>query len=1159
MILLLVSAMRQKGFGQGEQNIFQKAMCRRQLRALVCLVLICSLVLPQSYVLAHAAHTHSDACYTSSVRAHVHTGSSSTGTGCYAAGEYVAGHTYTCGELDTSSYRTIDRVEYVSHGCTSMELSGYESQYRCKGCGEYITYYWAVYCSDCDYSSWNGLSSYVHKYYVEPHYELGCGKTEGTYYNMEMHQEHSHCSEKESVCVVCDGTGEMKDHKASWTYPGYDIVTNWLNSCVYCGWEDADGIPCFRYECSICDRTISVRGCCDYERYASEYQYCTVSCSVCDGKGTVRGYFDTCDAGCVLHTGHSAACYGDSTPHYFTKVYSDTLQEATSTDDCVERFKYTWETDDSWKQRAPVKGDCLRSWTCSGKRKLLYYRTNVGVFCNEHVRDYSYGCSASVTMSCPLYKCDTCGALSIDEAELEPFYLQRDYLGYDPNYGSVYGDIYYVETTQYAGTIYDESGNYVGARRIPAKFGDVSLDCADCFRTDGYTYTMERKYSYSNTDRCPSCNGHGVKVYPPCPYVAGEYYDGTPAEPVCSRVVTSLVPVSPVQTIMIGESPDVKAVATFLDKTKETVTCSYTGFNANTYGTAQTVTLSYGTYHDSAKNPGAKTCTIKVTVQGYYELAVSSSNVSMGTVAGGGSKLTGSTVTVKAIPVGSNRFTGWYEDSTLVSTQASYRFTMPARNVTLVARFIRIPVSLTAVPDKNMVYNGSEPSYAVTVKYSDGSSVALTPLQYTKSGFTKGTGVKTVSFSYTESGVTVATAISVTVIRNTRTCKYGHTYELSDNDTDEGCSKCATTLDSISAYPSEQAVSPGGTPNFLVTGTYLDGHSVALYGWTTNFNSSGLGVQYVTITYGGQTCQAVVKVVKTFTCGVCGTVYEANEDLSNPGCPECRRSCVSIAVSPATQMVEQGSPISITVTARFRDGHTEEVTDWSSNYRPYTLGKQRVAVMYGGQTASVEVEVVAKKAICINCGTAYDPMQGWCPNCGHVLNGIRATTLDGSNLVITGIRPEFKVYGIYLDGHEERIEGGYTYSGLDIYTAGVQNVTVSYGGFSCTVSVTVLDGAGYNMCERGHVYQLNSDGSDSGCPYCSIDEDDKTEKFYTTSYTDEIMGQLYRDGVYYLKDGDAVTITVKRQEKSGIVKLFDWIFNRFGDALNIKAGGIVGE
>ena len=72
-------------------------------------------------------------------------------------------------------------------------------------------------------------------------------------------------------------------------------------------------------------------------------------------------------------------------------------------------------------------------------------------------------------------------------------------------------------------------------------------------------------------------------------------------------------------------------------------------------------------------------------------------------------------------------------------------------------------------------------------------------------------------------------------------------------------------------------------------------------------------------------------------------------------------------------------------------------------------------------------------------------------------------------------------------------------------------------------------------------------------------EETVAEKFYTTSYTDEIIEQMYRDGVYYLKDGDAITITVKQQEKSGIARLLDRIFNRFGDGFSIKAGGIVGE
>ena len=823
----------------------------------------------------------------------------------------------------------------------------------------------------------------------------------------------------------------------------------------------------------------------------------------------------SCTAGCSLHT-HSyycestKTCYRGCSPHYHSGSSS-------SGGGCYGSSQYKL---------------CSESYSYSGT-------TSYSGTCTL--------CGSPATITADIYFCSKCGKSTEANKHYDCSGTCNSFggIGQNPSTHGYYE--YSLDCGKIEGTYYD---------------GDSV--CWYCGGDGQTTYTNCGKNTttyYLYGDACSTCNGTGQIEQIDCAYGEEKYYDvnGNEVGPICNQVVTELEPASKTQTITAGQTPNVSATATFLDEHTETVTCSCTGFNPDTYNTAQTVTLSYGNYHDTAKNPGPKNCTITVTVQGYINLSVSSAQPGMGTATGGGTKLTGSTVTVKASPVGSNRFAGWYENGNLISTQAVYTFTMPARAVSLTAHFLKIPHALNAVPERDMVYNGSEPSYVVTVKYSDGSSVALSPIQYTKTGFTKGTGVKTVSFFYTENGVTVTTSVSVTVFRNTRTCKYGHTYELSDDDTDEGCSKCAETLGSISAYPSEQTVSIGGTPSFLVTGTYLDGHSGTLYGWTTDFDGSSLGERYVTIRYAEFFCKALVKVTKTFTCGVCGTVYEANADFSNPGCPECRRTCVSITVSPANQMVEQGSPIRLMVTAKFRDGHTEEVNDWSSNYQPFTLGKQRVAVLYGRQTASVDVEVVAKKSVCINCGTVYDPMQGWCPNCGHILGGIRASTLDGSNLVITGNRPEFKVYGIYLDGHEERVTGGYTVTGLDIYTAGVQAVTVKCGGFSCTVTVTVVEGAGYNMCERGHVYQLNGDGSDPGCPYCSIDADDKTEKFYTTSYTDEIVGQIYREGVYYLKDGDAVTVTVTRQEKSGIARLFAWLFSRFGDSVSIKVGGIVGE
>lgn len=662
--------------------------------------------------------------------------------------------------------------------------------------------------------------------------------------------------------------------------------------------------------------------------------------------------------------------------------------------------------------------------------------------------------------------------------------------------------------------------------------------------------------------RCTDCKAGRQYFGFQCTKTEGTYYDknGNVCSPLCSKVVVSLVPEKKTQSISAGQSINVNATATFLDGTTKTVTCSYTDFDPTKYNVAQTVTLSYGEYVGNAKTTGAKTVTITVTVQGYFTLTVKSNDTAKGTVSGGGEKLAGASVTVKATAKNSNKFTGWYEGDARVSTKASYTFNMPAKKLTLTAVFKSLPEKLIVVPSSDTVYNGSEPGYTVTVRYSDGAEKILSPRQYTKSGFTKGAGVKTVRFTYTESSVTVEAVLSITVLRNTGICRYGHEYELTDYDVDNGCPVCAEILLRIDVSPSEQSVEPGITPVFVITAVYQDGHSVpVISGYTTDFEPGKAGTQYVTVTYKGVSKMVVVHVVKTFTCSVCGTRYEANADLSDPGCPECRRYCTSIRVTPLTQMVEQGTPISITVTATFRDGHSETVSDWTSNYQPFVVGTQQVSVVYGGQIAVIEVVVVAKKAECPYCGREYDPSVGGCPVCGQILNGVRAMTKDGTNTVLKGIRPEWKVYAVYRDGHEVLVDTGYTVSGLDVYVLGIQSVTVKYQGFSCVVAVEVVDGTGRTVCINGHVYLLNRDGSDPGCPYCTLDMEDKVEDYYTMSYGQDFLEQLYRDGVYYLNEGDVVTITVGKKKETGLPGWLNWLFGEFGEKDKLSFGGLVGK
>ena len=58
-----------------------------------------------------------------------------------------------------------------------------------------------------------------------------------------------------------------------------------------------------------------------------------------------------------------------------------------------------------------------------------------------------------------------------------------------------------------------------------------------------------------------------------------------------------------------------------------------------------------------------------------------------GTISGAGTFAEGSSVPVTATPNGSHSFVNWTQNGKVVSTSASYMFTMPSANTTLTAHF----------------------------------------------------------------------------------------------------------------------------------------------------------------------------------------------------------------------------------------------------------------------------------------------------------------------------------------------------------------------------------------------------------------------------------------------------------------------------------------
>jgi uncharacterized repeat protein (TIGR02543 family) len=70
-----------------------------------------------------------------------------------------------------------------------------------------------------------------------------------------------------------------------------------------------------------------------------------------------------------------------------------------------------------------------------------------------------------------------------------------------------------------------------------------------------------------------------------------------------------------------------------------------------------------------------------------YKLTVDASPPADGTVSGGGEVPEGSSITVMATAKPGHTFVHWTDAGKVVSTAASYMFTMPSANVTLVAHF----------------------------------------------------------------------------------------------------------------------------------------------------------------------------------------------------------------------------------------------------------------------------------------------------------------------------------------------------------------------------------------------------------------------------------------------------------------------------------------
>ncbi len=452
------------------------------------------------------------------------------------------------------------------------------------------------------------------------------------------------------------------------------------------------------------------------------------------------------------------------------------------------------------------------------------------------------------------------------------------------------------------------------------------------------------------------------------------------------------------------------------------------------------------------------------------------------------------------------------------------------------------PSTLTGIiasPETVNVERYNQPVLTVIASYDDASSRTVT--DYTLIGYNSGLlGRQEVTVSYTENGITKTVPVSVTVNNIPVICpSCGKSYTLDDNDLDNGCPYCKSEIVKIMVNTDFIRVPNGSELPITVIAVYTDGsqYEVGVSEWSSNYRPELVGLQEITISYLGLTTAIVVEVTaQERNCPVCGLNYSFNEDGTDPGCPYCSKEVIGIDVLEESVTIEAHMNLPITVMVTFKDGHTAPITDWTTNLVADSPGTYEVTIYYQAATDTISVTIVEEgRSICPYCGLAYDfsDSPAGCPDCSKILVGLEASLRSGGTKVMYKSQLNLELVLIYKDTHRRITYTGWTVDGYRSDKLGTQTITIHYENLVSTMIIEVVDELPKAVCQEGHEYYLDGDGSDPGCPYCNQEDNKEKAVFYfENTYTTKIIETLYRDGIYQLREGDYLTITVTKRNTS---------------------------
>jgi uncharacterized protein YjdB len=333
--------------------------------------------------------------------------------------------------------------------------------------------------------------------------------------------------------------------------------------------------------------------------------------------------------------------------------------------------------------------------------------------------------------------------------------------------------------------------------------------------------------------------------------------------------------------------------------------------------------------------------------------------------------------------------------------------------------------SLAITPASPSIPSGTSQAFVATGTFSDGTTRALTT-----------------SVTWTSSSTTVATISNAAGTEGVASSASVGTTSITATDPATSISATATLavtaarLRSIAVTPPAPSIPNGTTQAFVATGTYTDGTTRALTGAAT-WTSSSTAVATISNAAGSQGIASAASAGSTTI-----TATDPSTGLAGTAALSVTAGFLkSIAITPATTSIANGTTQAFVATGTYSDGSTRAVTasvTWASSSTAVATLSNAAGTQGVATAASLGTTTV----------TAVDPPTGATASAtlrvtAAVLRSVAVTPPTPS--IPNGTTQAFVATGTYTDGTTQTLTTSVTWSSSATAVATLSNAAGSQG------------------------------------------------------------------------------------------------------------------